>query len=374
METQLVKIESAELEKVVSESGLAIQEGEEIKQSYQPFLIQLAEIQSQASKINFESPARIDEEIAGRLRKDTVKIRTGAEALKDTRKKMYLLRGNLEQAAYNLIAASCKLTEETFGNVEKAREIAEKKRKEILKAERIEMLIPYNVQSEFYDLANMPEESFAALLDGFKKVYEDRIAAEKKAEEDRIAKEKADAEERERIRIENEKLKAEAIEREKKAEKERKAREEKESKEQSIRESKEKAEQEAHEAELKKERDERERVQREFEVKAEAARKEAEAKQKAADAEREKLQNELKAKQDAEAKERTRIESERKAKELAEKQAAMAPDKEKLKAWVSGLAIPELTLKTGSAKIVSNVITAKFEAFKTWANQQIETL
>jgi len=127
MENQLIKIESQELEKVVSESGLAIQEGEEIKQSYLPFVSQLAEIQAQASKINFDNPQPIDETIARELRLKTVKIRTGAKNLKDERKRIHLLKGNLEQAAYNLIAASCELTEETFNNVEKAREIAEKK-------------------------------------------------------------------------------------------------------------------------------------------------------------------------------------------------------------------------------------------------------
>lgn len=330
MENQLIKIESSELEKVVKESGLAIQEGEEIKQSYQPFLIQLAEIQSQAGKINFDNPQPIDETIARELRLKTVKIRTGAGDLKDSRKRIYLLRGNLEQAAYNLIAASCKLTEETFGNVEKAREIAEKKRKEILKAERIEKLLPYGVQVEFYDLANMPDENFTALLEGFKKAYEERIAAEKKAEEERIAKEKAEAEERERIRIENERLKKEAEEKEKelaaeraKVEAERKAAE---AKAEEVR--------KAAEAERKRleeiARKEREAAEAKLKAEQDAARKAAE---KAAE-EKRKLEAELKAKEEAEkaAKkaEQDRIIAEEKERRLAEKKAAAAPDKSKL--------------------------------------------
>jgi hypothetical protein len=127
---ELAKIESTELDRVVINSGLAIQEGEEIKQSYIPFIMQLAEIQAQASKIDFENPQTIDESIAHELRLKTVKIRTGASDLKDERKKIFLLKGNLEQAAFNLISASCKLTEETFTQVEKSREIKEKKAKE----------------------------------------------------------------------------------------------------------------------------------------------------------------------------------------------------------------------------------------------------
>ena len=170
MENEIIKIETTQLEKVVTESGLAIQEGEEIKKSYLPFLSQLAEIQSQATKINFETPAIIDETIARELRLQTVKIRTKSKELKDERKKGYLLRGNLEQAAYNLIEASCKLTEDVFVNVEKAREFAEKKRKEQLRADRTEKLLPY-VPAEsmyLYALSEMSDEQFEATFDGLK--------------------------------------------------------------------------------------------------------------------------------------------------------------------------------------------------------------
>ena len=116
METTIAisKIEPTQLEQVVKESGLSIQEADEIKKSYLPFVAQLAETQSQADKINYDNPSEIDETIARGLRLKTVKIRTYAEKLKDERKRMYLLRGNLEQASYNLIAASCKVTEEVF--------------------------------------------------------------------------------------------------------------------------------------------------------------------------------------------------------------------------------------------------------------------
>ena len=221
-ETRLVKIEPAQLEEVVKNSGLQVQEGEEIKKSYLPFLTQLAEAQSQASKINFENPSELDENIARELRLRTVKIRTGAEKLKDDRKKMYLLRGNLEQASFNIIAASCRLTEEVFVNVEKAREIAEKKRKEQLRIDRETQLSPYTETANMYPLGEMSEDQFNELYSGLRIAHENKLAAEKKAEEDRIAKEKADAEEREAIRLENIRLKADAEEKERLAETERK--------------------------------------------------------------------------------------------------------------------------------------------------------
>lgn len=205
----LVKIESKELDNIVNNSGLAIQEGEEIKKSYIPFILQLAEIQEQAKKIDFNNPQSVDETIARELRLKTVKIRTGASDLKDERKRIFLLKGNLEQAAYNVIAASCKLTEETFVQVEKAREIAEKKRKEERKIQRMEILTKLEYDFTFTDLLNMPDEQFDKLVLQIEKEIEirkeaERIAAEKEAERIRLEKE-----ENERIRIENEKLKAE---------------------------------------------------------------------------------------------------------------------------------------------------------------------
>ena len=69
------------------------------------------------------------------------------------------------------------------------------------------------------------QEKFVEIQEA-KKLEDMRIEAERKIEEERIAKEKADAEERERLRLENEKLRAEAVEKEKRLVEERKAQEE----------------------------------------------------------------------------------------------------------------------------------------------------
>jgi colicin import membrane protein len=300
MNTQIAKIESVQLEEVVKNAGLQIQEGEEIKQSYLPFLNQLAEIQEQSKKINFESPVAIDETIARKLRLETVAIRTGSEKLKDSRKRSYMLRGNLEQAAYNLIAASCKLTEDVFNNVEKAREIAEKKRKENL---RIERLAKINLYSEIepYGLGDIPDTQFENYLEGLKVAHDARIEAERKAEADRIEKEKKEAAEREAQRLENIRLKKEAEEKEK----EMKAQQAKADAERKAMEEKARKEREASELKLKAEREANEKLQAQIKTKVDA---EAKAIKEA----KEKFDAELKAKQDA------------------EKKAQKAPDKEKL--------------------------------------------
>ena len=347
MTNKLAKIESNQLEEVVKNSGLQIHEGEEIKKSYIPYLNQLAEIQEQSTKINFETPAQIDEMIARDLRLKTVKIRTGAGLLKDDRKRIHLLKGNLEQAAFNLIAASCKLAEETFTQVEKAREIAAEKAAQELKLVREAELLPYqDFLIPGMDLAHMDEDTYQKILKGGKLQLEFNEAEKKRIEAERIEREK----EQERVRLENERLKKEA---------------------------------EAKEKELQAERDKADKARKDAEAKAADEKRKAEEKlaferKKAEDlAEKErkiaadklrieqekaaKLQAEIKAKQDAEMKAKfeakKREMNEEKARQLAEKKAKAAPDKQKLIAFsqtLKGLNLPEMKTNEGES-ILSDV-------------------
>lgn len=270
-------MKNTELERVVLESGLELSEGEQIKQSYLPFFIQIAEIKEESKKINFENPTELDEKIARELRLRMVKIRTGSATIKDERKKIHLLRGNLEQSSYNLIKTGCELEEEIFLQVEKKREIAEKLRKENLKNERLELLKYVCETPEIYPLSEMEEESFNDLFEALK------IAKQQKEE-----KEKAEL-----LRLENER-----IEREKSIEAQR----------------------------LENERLKQEAEQREKELAIERK-------------EKERLENELKAKQEQERKiELERIEKE-KAELLAKEKSEKAPIKDKLNVWVNSFEI-----------------------------------
>jgi hypothetical protein len=362
---ELVKIESTELDRVVTNSGLAIQEGEEIKQSYIPFIVQLAEIQEQSKKINFENPQSIDETIARELRLKTVKIRTGASDLKDERKRIFLLKGNLEQAAFNLISASCKLTEETLNNVEKAREIAEKKRKDERKLKRIEILTALEFDFTFVDILNMPDEQFDKLVLQLENERDAKIQAAIQIEKERLEKLEAERIENERIRLENEKLQAEIKEKERLAEIERK-------KQAELLEAERKKQAEI----LAKQKAESERLAK---IEAEKQSK-LQAEIKAQKEAKEKLEREIQAKKDSEilAKQEAekKAEFERLEKIRVEKLASLAPDKEKLINWLNGctLNIGEFALKNDESKNKAIDIVNKFNSFKIWAKQQIETL
>ena len=346
-------IKDDEFDVVIKNSGVEIAEGEQIKRSYQPFLIQLSEIHAQSQKINWQNPVDVDESIARQLRLKTVKIRTDSEKLKDQRKRSYLLRGNLEQACYNLIAASCRVAEDDFTKVEKAREIAEAKRRKELHDVRLTELQQYGfVYDAGFHLDVMDETMYQSLLLGLKKAQEDRIAEEKRAEEERIAAAKKAEEERLAMIAENERLRKEAEKKEKemaaeraRVEAERKAADEKARKER--------------EAAAKKLAEER-RISAE-----KLAKEQAEARR---------LADELQAKKDAEEAERKRKESEENARIAAEKKAAAAPDKEKLRKMVQSAVLPEAGVTTDAGYAIEKQIHDKFQAFKNWADTLIDTL
>jgi len=347
-ENKLAKIQPDQLESVIKNSGLAIIEAEEIKTAYLPFLVRLTEVQDQAAKINFESPVELDETIARELRLKTVKIRTDAEKLKDEQKRVDILRGKVKQDSFNLISSSCKLAEEVFLNVEKAREIAEKKRKAQLKIDREEKLGPYTEAVSLYPLGEMSEDQFNELYSGLRIAHENKLAAEKKAGEERIAKEKAEAAERERIRLENIQLQKEAAEKEKAFEAEReKVRKENEEKERIA-----EIVRKKNAAILKAQQEKADKERAELLAKAEAERKDKERLEKEI---ADKKAIEEKKIRDAELK----LLAEKKAKAAAEKKAKLAPDKTKLLNFMQSINdLPRPEVKSiEAANIASNANT-----------------
>lgn len=327
-----------QLTKIVTDAGLELSDSEIIKQSYLPFFNELASIKEEAKKINFDTPTQLDEKIARELRLRTVKVRTGSEAVKDKRKKIHLLRGNVEQSSYNLIKTGCELEEEIFYQVEKKRELEEAKRKETLKNERAKLLEGLVDNISIYPLGEMSEESFNDIYNALQLAKETKEREAKDAELKRIEDARIETERIEAQRLENEKLKKEAEERE---------------------------------AAIKLEREEAAKVQRLKDEQAKKEREAIEAKLKKEAEERAKAEAELKAKKDAEAKveaeAKAKIAAETKARIEAEKKAAKAPDKLKLQDAINSLSFVSPSCKTEDAEKTAKEIAQKFEAFKVWA-------
>lgn len=250
--------------------------------------------------------------------------------------------------------------QEDFAKREKERIAAE------LKESRSKELDEYEFDYTFIKLGDMTEEQYANLLNTAKTAHEARIRAEQEAaeaerkrleeeaekERQRIAAEKA---EQERIRKENERLKAEQEAREKAMEAERKKQE----------------------AALKAEQERREKELAEERAKAEAERKKLEAaekKRKAAEAKKLKAEREAKAKAEAEAKALREAEEKRKAAETARlkaeeearQKALEAGDKDKLSALLDHIQSIELKSDEGQACIdqIAAIITDTIETIE----------
>ena len=310
-------METNNLVQVVQSSGLEQTKGQQLLQMFTPFFSRMSEIELKIKSLNLENPQIEDVKIAKEIRSALKTNRIASEKIKDEQKASILIEGRLIDNLNNVIKNTSKLLESKCEEVEKFAEIQEKKRKELLKSQRTELLLPYEIDLSFIDLENMSDESFQQLLENTRLAYNSKQEAFKKAEEERIKQEKTEKERQEKIRLENIKLQKEAKEKEEQLKKER-AKVEFEKK---VAEEKARKEREAIEAKLQKE-----------------------AKEK------EKLQAEIKAKEEKEAKEKKAILD-------AEKKLKLAPDKQKLTLLaktIEGLQMPDLKSEEAK-KILTNI-------------------
>lgn len=249
--TQLVKLETPDLQ------GIEKSKAEQIRATFEPMAVMLEGFEDAFNSIITESQAETTKEVcvkAKRLRIDIGRVRIETGKLKDREKAEYLRAGKAIQGVHNILVWAVTDKENKLKEIENHFEIIEKKRLEALQDERVSLLSEFVQDAHERDLSSMDNDVWDAYFSTKKREYLDRIAAEKKAESDRIAKEKAEAEERIRIKKENERLKAEAID-------ERKIRDEKLRKERV-----------AHDAAMKLERDKAAKLQAEIEAKAEKER------------------------------------------------------------------------------------------------------
>lgn len=272
---------------------------------------------------------------ARELRLKLVKVRTGIKDIHTTEKAFFLASGKYVDAIKNKLTLPVEQMEEKLIEIEKYQENKEKERKAQLKIERVNLLLPYEVDTTFIDLENMSEDQFDSFFDTNKTAYEakkeaerlaelKRIEEEKKAEQERLKIQKEQEEERKRIEAENAKLKAE---------------------------------QEKQRQEIEKQRLEAEKLKAEQEKQLATEREKQrlinEAKEKELALEREKalkIQKELEEKQRIEAEQKAKIEAEQRQKELA-------PDKEKINALyllIKNFEFPEVQ-DQDSKKIVESV-------------------
>jgi colicin import membrane protein len=298
--------------------------------------------------------------MANELRKQIKKNRTdGIEKWHKVNKEYFLKAGQFLDAIKRKEIFENERMEEALEQIEKHFENLEKKRIEDLHLSRLELIKPYTEDTTATNFGTMEQDVFDAYLSAKKQAYETKLEQQRLAELERIEKERLEAERIEAQRIENEKLKAERERLEQEAKK---------------REAEMEAQRKQAEEKARIEKEKADKILAEQKAIADAERKrielENEAKLKAEREERERLEAELKAKREAEERlTKEKAEVERKAKMESDK-LAKAPIKKQAKIWVESFVLPTAPIENPAI----NVITQRFEQFKKWATEQVESI
>lgn len=380
---EIVAPEQAQLVAVVQQNALPAEAAQSLQSSFAPFFSEARSVIEQSRGIVVtDASQRLQIKMARECRLALRSIRVKADAARKALKDESLRRGKAIDGFFNIFLHLAQTEESRLEEQENIAARQEADRKAALKIEREAICLPLGINPLLYQLADMSAETFSDLINGQRLANEAKEAARAKAEAERIAKEKADAEERERVRLENERLKKEAAEKEAslKAEREAAAKAAKEAAdkaaaEKAVIEAAAKAEREAADkasreaaAKAKAEREAIEaKAAEEKRIAAESARKEREAAEAVAKKERDaraKVEAELKAQRDAAAK----IEADRVA---AAKKAAAAPVREKVLAFAAAL-------RALNAPDIQHdlryEIGAEIARVATWVEKKAETL
>lgn len=310
-----------QLQVIIEENQL--ENADEVKQVFSPFFDQVEQVKETCLAIKITDVAQVKEmEKAREYRLKLKNLRVASEKEKDRIKEQPLRKCQAIDALARYLKSEIEPLEDYLMEQEKYAIRKDEERKAELESKRKQELDIYEGDYQYVDLKEMPEQNYQNFLKSAQETH--KLKKEKEAQEEadrkRVAEEQAKAQEA--IRLENERLKAEADKREKEIEAERKK----------VDEANAKAQAEA-DKKLKAEREKSEKLAAELKAKAEEdarAKKEAEVKAKA----------------------------EQEAKEKAEKEEKLAPDKKKLEqlaVQITQLSMPEVTSEEAKA-IVKAVV------------------
>lgn len=365
MNTDLIQINPTDY-------GLTTETAANIAAQFKPMLDKMTELEAEFNRVAAMPLGEPSTEHAAKiLLQSYVKVRTGTAAIHKEQKDFYLKGGRFVDGWKNAQLFASQGKEEALQKIVNHRAIMEQQRVDKLQAERIEIVRPFIDDVTGLDLGRMPDDVFDAYIAAKKKAHEDRIEAEKAAEQERLRLAEISrlfSFRRNQLmtlwQFADDQLKADSLG-EMPEEKYEALKAEAE---------KRKASQEAEQARIKAEAERLAKEKAEAERKAAAERAEAQRKIDEANAAARKAQQEaerIRAEQEAaKAKaEAERIAAEKAAKDEAER-LAKAPIKQRMKTWVQSFTIPESPEYNAAAQ----VITAKFEAFKQWAETQVESI
>lgn len=308
---------------VLTENKLDPVETQEEQKVFSPFFEQVEKIKEVCTSIVITDISQVAEmEQAREYRLQLKKLRCKAEDEKNRLKEVPLRKCQAIDALARYLKSEIVPLEAHLQEQENYVVKKEEERIDKLEADRKAELDEYEHDYQFIDLRKLPEENYQVLLKNAKETF--ALKQEKLKREAEEAEKKAKEEEkaREEIRKENERLKAEADKKDK-----------------------------ALEAERKKAQEAKDKAQ------AEADKKIAAEKAKA-----DELAAQLKAKNDEDERKRkadeAKLKAEEEARAKAEKQAALAPDRDKLMKLAVAVTLIDLPeVKSPEAKkIVAAVV------------------
>lgn len=147
--------------------------------------------------------------LARTVRLELKNIRIAADQARKSLKEDAVRYGKAADGICNVIKFAIEPVEKHLQEQEDFIERAEAARKAKLVETRAAALLVYKADPKFFNLAEMPEETFNSLLETHKQAFETAKAQAAAAEKARQDREKAEADAREAQRVENERLKAE---------------------------------------------------------------------------------------------------------------------------------------------------------------------
>jgi hypothetical protein len=372
---EIMPDQQKELSAIVQQNALPQDQALSLQTSFAPLFKEAGALIAQSRNIVVTDASQVAQiKLSREFRLLIRKVRISGEKTRKELKEASLRTGKAIDA-FNTILVHMLGDEETrLEEQEKIVERAEQVRKDALKSSREAALKPYGTDTAFLALGEMPDATFAQLLENACAGHEAKLAAARKAEEDKIAAENARLKEAARICEENQRLKREADEREAAAKIEREAAAQKQREADALA-AKMKAEADAAlAAERAKAQAEAARIKAEADAAAKLAADKAKAEREAAEAiavaeraKAAKLESEAKARADAE---KAAIEAER----AAARKAAAAPDKAKVAAFADAIrAVPMPELHADNAGL-SKVLWEQRTRFADWIEAKASQL
>jgi len=210
IEEVAVEVVTAELDKVNVASGIADESAIVLRGQFGTFYNDIVSWRKQAEAITDpENPEQ--QAIARTVRLGLRRVRCDVETVRKTLKAESLSRGKAIDGYANVLKHLTEPIEAQLLDVEKHAERQEEARVAVMVTERTTLIVDAEADPTAYNLAAMDEETFAIVLAGAVKRRDDRVETERVAEAARIKKEADDKKEQDRVRVENEKLKADAV-------------------------------------------------------------------------------------------------------------------------------------------------------------------